>query len=134
MSRIAEIEGIGAARAERLKEVGITTTEQLLTQGATARGRADLAASTGISANLILEWVNRADLFRIDGIGEEFSDLLEAAGVDSVPELAQRNPASLHERLVALNEEQKLVRRVPTVQQVTAWVDHAKRLPRIVEH
>jgi predicted flap endonuclease-1-like 5' DNA nuclease len=87
-----------------------------------------------ISDKLILEWVNLADLFRIKGIGEEYSDLLEEAGVDTVPELAQRNPANLLQKLVEVNEEKKLVRRLPVLSQVEDWVKQAKDLPRIVEY
>jgi predicted flap endonuclease-1-like 5' DNA nuclease len=81
-----------------------------------------------------LEWVNLADLFRIKGIGEEFSDLLEEAGVDTVPELAQRNPENLHSKLVEVNEAKKLVRRVPGLSQVQDWVAQAKELPRVVTY
>jgi predicted flap endonuclease-1-like 5' DNA nuclease len=134
MPNISDIEGIGPANAQKLKDVGITTTEALLTQGATPKGREELAQKTGIRSQAILAWVNRADLFRVKGVGEQFSDLLEAAGVDSVPELARRTPANLHERMVAINEEKKLVRRVPTEAEIAAWVESAKQLPRVVEH
>ena len=93
--RIEEIEGIGSTYGVKLAEAGVATTEALLERGAGEGGRAALAASTGISSTLILEWVNHADLMRIDGVGSEYSDLLEAAGVDSAPELAERNAANL---------------------------------------
>jgi predicted flap endonuclease-1-like 5' DNA nuclease len=83
---------------------------------------------------LILEWVNHADLFRIKGVGEEYADLLEEAGVDTVPELAQRNPANLHAKLGEVNAAKKLVRRLPTAAQVTDWVDQAKALPRVITY
>ena len=115
---IEKIEGIAEVYAQKLAEVGITTVEALLEKGATRQGRRDLAQRTGISEKLILEWVNRADLFRIKGIGEEYSDLLEAAGVDTVVELAQRNPDNLYDTLVSVNEAKKLVRRLPSREQV----------------
>lgn len=134
MARIVEIEGIGLASAQKLQELGITTVEKLLEAGSTAKGRQELAEKSGLSAARILEWVNHADLFRIKGVGEEFSDLLEAAGVDTVPELAQRNAGNLHEKLVAVNQEKKLVRRVPSPQQVADWIEQAKQLPRAITY
>jgi predicted flap endonuclease-1-like 5' DNA nuclease len=134
MTDISAIEGIGAASAQKLKDAGVLTVEALLTQGATSKGREGLAQQTGISAAALLGWVNRADLFRIKGVGEEMSDLLEVAGVDTVPELARRNASSLLQRMTELNEQRKLVRRLPTQAQVEAWIEEAKQLPRIVEH
>lgn len=131
---IRKIEGIGEIYAQKLAEIGITTLEALLEKGATRKGRQELAERTGISEKLILEWVNRADLFRIKGIGEEYSDLLEAAGVDTVPELAQRNPENLYQALVDVNRQKNLVRRLPSPEQVRAWVEQAKRLPRVIEY
>jgi predicted flap endonuclease-1-like 5' DNA nuclease len=134
MANLIEIEGIGPAYAEKLEAAGLKTTEALLKAGAAKKGREDLAASTGISEALILRWVNRADLFRIKGIGEEYSDLLEAAGIDTVLELAQRNPDNLQPKLVEVNEENKLVRRVPTLSEVSGWVEQAKTLPRVISY
>jgi len=134
MASIIDIEGIGPVYAEKLKAAGVATTEALLQVGATPKGRHELAEKTGISGQLILEWVNRADLFRIKGIGEEYSDLLEAAGVDTVPELAQRNPENLYQALIATNEQKKLVRRLPTQEAVASWVEQAKALPRVVTY
>jgi predicted flap endonuclease-1-like 5' DNA nuclease len=134
MADVTEIEGIGPAYAEKLKLAGITTTAALLSQGASPRGRQDVAKKTGISDTLILRWVNHADLFRVKGVGAEYAELLEAAGVDSVPELAQRNPANLYQALVQANQEKKLVRRPPVESQVKDWVDQAKRLPRVVTY
>lgn len=134
MASIKEIEGIGAAFAAKLKEAGITTTEQLLDKGAAPKGREELAASTGASAKLILEWVNHIDLERIKGIGWEYADLLEAAGVDTVPELAQRNADNLHTKLSEVNTAKALVRRLPTADQVNVWVEEAKTLPRIITY
>lgn len=134
MANVSDIEGIGPTYAAKLTEAGANTTEKLLTIGATATGRADLAATTGISPDLILKWVNRADLDRVKGIGSEYADLLEAAGVDSVPELAQRNAANLAAKMEEVNGAKNLVRRVPTEAEVGGWIDHAKTLDRIVTH
>ncbi len=134
MAPIKKIEGIGDVYAQKLKELGIHTVEALLERGATREGRAEIAQKTGISPNLILEWVNHADLFRIKGIGEEYADLLEEAGVDTVPELAQRNPENLYKKLVEVNKEKRLVRRLPTLAQVRSWVEQAKALPRVIEY
>ncbi len=134
MAPIKKIEGIGDVYAQKLKQLGIHTVEALLERGATRRGREEIAEKTGISPALILEWVNHADLFRIKGIGEEYADLLEEAGVDTVPELAQRNPENLYEKLVEINKEKRLVRRLPTLAQVRDWVEQAKNLPRVVEY
>jgi len=129
-----EIEGIGPSYAAKLEPHGLTRIEHLLEQGGTAAGRKALAEKSGISEQLILEWVNHADLIRVDGVGGEYADPLEEAGVDSAPELAQRNAANLAATLAALNEEKKLVRRVPTEVEVARWIEHAKTLPRIVQH
>jgi predicted flap endonuclease-1-like 5' DNA nuclease len=134
MAEIETIEGIGSKYAEKLSQVGVATTQSLLEQGATRKGRQTLVEQTGISAKLIMEWVNLADLFRVKGIGEEYADLLEAAGVDTVPELAQRNPENLYEKLKVVNTEKHLTRRVPSQQQVKDWVAEAKELPRIVTY
>lgn len=134
MSSIDAIEGIGASYAEKLKAAGITTTEALLEQGASAKGREAIVKQTGISDKLILRWVNHADLFRLKGVGAEFAELLEAAGVDTVPELAQRNAANLCQKMAAVNEERKLVRKLPSEAQVTTWITEAKTLPKVVSH
>jgi len=134
MTRIAEIEGIGDTYAAKLMEAGITSVEGLLQQAGPADGRKALAEKTGISPALILEWVNHADLFRIKGIGEEYSDLLEEAGVDTVVELAQRNPHNLHAKLAEVNRAKKLVRQLPSQAQVSDWVAQAKTLPRAVSY
>jgi predicted flap endonuclease-1-like 5' DNA nuclease len=134
MTKLTAVEGIEDVYAAKLKDAGAATLEAFLEKGATPAGRQDLAAAADISGKLILEWINLADLFRIKGIGEEYSDLLEEAGVDTVPELAQRNAANLYARLMAVNAEKKLVRRVPTLAQVTSWIEQAQALPRIVQY
>ena len=134
MASLIKIEGIGEKYATQLKMVGISTTETLLDRGSTPKGRKEIADKSGISKKLILEWVNLADLFRIKGVGEEYSDLLEEAGVDTVVELATRVPTNLYTSLVEVNKKKKLVRKLPTANQVSDWVEQAKKLPRVVEY
>jgi predicted flap endonuclease-1-like 5' DNA nuclease len=134
MTNILEIEGVGEVFARKLAEAGATTIEKLLEMGATPKGRAYLVECTGISAALILQWVNHADLFRVKGIGSEFADLLEAAGVDTLPELAQRVPENLQAKLVEVNEAKKIVRQTPALTQVQSWVEQAKQLARVITY
>jgi predicted flap endonuclease-1-like 5' DNA nuclease len=131
---IIDVEGIGPAYAEQLEKVGVRTTDDLLARGATEKGREELEAASGIGHAYILKWVNRVDLYRINGVGSEYSDLLEVAGVDTVPELAQRNAANLTETLAEANAARNLVRKLPTLDQVTDWIDQAKKLPRVVQY
>ena len=131
---VIDVEGIGPAYAEKLEAVGVKTTDQLLERGAKPKGRQELEDSTGIGHALILKWVNRVDLYRIKGVGSEFSDLLEIAGVDSPPELAHRNAANLTETLAEANAARSLVRRLPTLAEVTDWIEQSKALPKVVEH
>jgi predicted flap endonuclease-1-like 5' DNA nuclease len=134
MAKIIDVEGIGTVYAGRLVSAGISTTGALLKAGATVKGRNQLAQKAGIDEGLLLQWVNHVDLYRIKGIGSEYSDLLEAAGVDTVPELAQRNAANLYKTLVAVNQEKKLVRKLPVEAQVASWVEQAKKLPRVINY
>lgn len=134
MESIEKIEGIGASFAKKLQEAGVGRVKDLLEAGATPAGRKSLAEKTGIRGELILEWVNHADLFRVSGIGEEYSDLLEASGVDTVVELSKRNPDNLYTAMVEKNAEKKLVRRMPSKKQVAGWVEQAKGLPRKVSY
>ena len=134
MAQIEDIEGIGPQYAEKLKAAGVNTVEKLLEAGATAKGRDELAAQTGISAKLILTWANHADLFRIKGVAGQFSELLEAAGVDTVPELAQRNAENLQQALAKTNDEKHLAKTTPSLNQVTNWIEEAKTLPKMVHH
>jgi predicted flap endonuclease-1-like 5' DNA nuclease len=134
MANIADVEGIGSAYAKKLEAAGVKTTDALLDKGATPKGRQDLAATTGISDKLILEWVNHVDLYRIKGVGSEYADLLEEAGVDTVPELAQRKPENLLQKMEAANAAKKLVRKMPVLSQVQDWVEQAKKLPRVVTY
>lgn len=134
MASLTSIEGIGEKFADRLAEAKIGSTTSLLKRGATRTGRRQISKLTGVTGKNVLNWVNRADLFRVKGIGEEYSDLLEAAGVDSVPELATRNAENLYEKLAAVNERRDLVRRIPSLPLVKAWIKSAKRLKRVVEY
>ena len=134
MAQIEDIEGIGPQYAEKLKAAGIASVEKLLESGASAKGRDELATKTGISSKLILTWVNHADLFRIKGVAGQFSELLEAAGVDTVPELAQRNAENLQSALAKTNEGKQLAKTTPSLTQVTAWIAEAKTLPKVVQH
>jgi len=134
MAKLINIEGIGPVYAQKLKEAGISTTQGLLKAGATSRGRREIEERTGIGHALILEWVNLADLFRIKGVAEEYSDLLEEAGVDTVVELAQRNADNLFQAIVHTNQQKKLVRRLPVPRQVADWIQQAKTLPRVVTY
>jgi len=134
MTNIAKIEGIGKVYAEKLVAAGIKTTEKLLEAGCMVKAREELAAKTCIPSKLILEWVNLADLMRINGVGEEYSDLLEEAGVDTIAELANRKPENLLQKIMETNEKEKLVRRPPVLKQVQKWVEEAKKLPRKVEY
>lgn len=129
MTKLLKIEGIGPVYAAKLEAASIPTVEALLDKGATPAGRKELEEKTEISHALILEWVNLADLMRIKGVGEEYSDLLEEAGVDTVKELRNRNPENLYQALFTANEAKKLVRHMPGLEQVKAWVEQAKTIP-----
>ena len=134
MAKLSEIEGIGQAYSVKLENAGITSIATLLQTCGAKNGRKEIADKTGISEKLILNWVNRADLARIKGVSTQYADLLECAGVDTVPELAQRKPENLHSRMSEINEEKNLVRKPPTASQVKDWVAQAKELPRVVSH
>jgi hypothetical protein len=132
--KIEEIEGIDAAYSKKLGAASVGTVEVLLEKGSRRLSREKLAGATGISEKLILEWVNRADLMRIKGVGPEYSDLLEAAGVDSCLELSLRLPANLLKKMEAINCALRLVDRLPTETEVSQWVAVAKAMPKVVEH
>ena len=134
MPSIIDVEGIGPAYKKKLKAVGISTTEKLLEVGGTPKGRKELSEKTGIADTLILEWVNLSDLFRVKGVGSEYSDLLEEAGVDTIVELSKRVGKNLFEKMVEVNDKKKLVRKMPTEAQVAEWVAQAKKLPRKVSY
>jgi len=132
--KIEEIEGIGEKLGAKLREVGVNTTDKLLEATKTKKQRDALAESSGVSYKLILKFANMADLFRIYGIGQEYSELLEAAGVDTVVELALRRADHLTAKMEEVNEVKKLVRRVPVLKEVEKWIEEAKTLPRVLEY
>ncbi len=134
MAKLLDIEGIGPVYSEKLQKAGFGSVEALLKLGATPKEREALAEKAGIDRKLILEWVNHADLFRIKGVAEEYSDLLEEAGVDTVVELAQRNAENLLAKIQEVNTLKKLVRRVPTLAQIKSWIEQAKALPRAIHY
>ncbi len=134
MTHLTTIEGIGEVYSGQLAEAGVSTTEDLLEKAANPAGRQAIEEATGISGKLILRWANMADLFRIKGVSEEYADLLEACGVDTVPELAQRNPVNLYQALKQTNEEKKLTRGTIGESQVADWVAQAKELPRVIAY
>jgi len=126
---ITDIEGIGPAYAERLKSLRIRTTSRLLEEAKSPRGRKALAEKTGVEPSRILKWANMADMMRIKGVGEEYSELLEAAGVDTVRELKYRNPKKLAEKMATANTKRKLVRLLPSEKAISKWIAEAKSLP-----
>lgn len=131
---IATIEGIGDAYAQKLKAAGVRTTATLLARAKDAKGRKELAAACRIDESLILKWANMADLMRIKGVGEEYSELLEAAGVDTVKELRNRNVTNLTKALVDANTKRKMVRLLPSEKAVARWVAHAKTLQPVMTY
>ena len=134
MANLLDVEGIGPSNAGKLKKAGVGSTDSLLKMGGTAAGRKGLAAKSGVSEKLILEWVNHVDLFRIKGVGEEYADLLEEAGVDTVVELAQRKADNLLSKMAEVNAKKNLVNKMPSESQVKDWIAQAKKLPRAVSY
>ena len=134
MSHLADIEGIGEVYEAKLVAAGMKSVEHLLESCCQKKARIALAEQTGISEKLILAWVNKADLCRIKGISTQYADLLEHAGVDSVPELAQRKAENLQAKMAEVNEQKNLVKKVPALSQVEDWVAQAKTLPAVVSH
>ena len=132
--KIVDVEGIGEVYAEKLNAAGVPDIETLLEKCAKPAGRAALAEQTGISPKLILTWTNHADLMRINGVGPQFSELLEAAGVDTVKELKHRVAANLQAKLEEVNEQKHLVRRVPALAEVEKMIEQAKELPAVMEY
>ncbi len=132
--KVIDIQGVGPAYAEKLQAVGIQTAAQLLAKGSCPKGRKELAEATGINDKLILKWCNHADLYRVKGVGPQFAELLEAAGVDTVKELAHRKPENLVAKMLEVNEEKHLVRRVPVEKEVVKMVELAKELPGVMTY
>ena len=134
VNKIIDIQGVGDVYAQKLIAAGINTVDDLLEKGKTAKGRKELEAATEISGKLILTWVNHADLFRIKGIGPQFSELLEAAGVDTVKELATRRADNLAAKMLEVNEQKHLTKVVPTEKMLQDMIDQAKNLPGVVTY
>ena len=134
--KLEYVEGIGSKYADKLRKAGVKSTDALLKMGATKKGRQAIAKDSGVSEKLILTWVNHVDLFRITGVGQEFAELLEQAGVDSVPELSKRKPDNLLEAIGKANSKNKnnLVRRKPGIDQIKDWIGQAKKLKKVVTH
>jgi len=132
--KIIDIQGIGPVYAEKLIAIGIETVDQLLEKGADAKGRQAIEEATGIRHDLVLTWVNHADLFRVKGIGPQFAELLEATGVDTVKELRNRNAANLAAKMAEVNEEKHLTRRTPVEKEIQKFIDIAKELEPKVTH
>jgi len=132
MTKLSEIEGLDESMEQKLESVGITSEEELVAASATKENRTDLAMKIEVPEKVILKWANRADLARIIGVGIEYADLLEAAGVDTIPELAQRKADHLLSKLTAVNEEYKFVKKLPAENQLEDWISQAKELPRIL--
>ena len=131
---ISSIEGIGPGYASALNSAGIATVEQLLQAGATSKGRAELTRKTGVSSKLILRWVNMCDLFRVRGVASQYAELLEAAGVDTVKELRNRNSENLATAMSKANAARRLVRQIPNSKRVSGLIEHAKSLQPVVSY
>jgi len=132
--KIQEIEGIGPANAQKLASAGIDNTAALLKLCCTSKGRRDVADKTGVTESKLLKWANLADLMRVSGIGAEFSELLEAAGVDTVKELRTRNVENLAAKMLEVNKQKKLTRLVPSAKTISKWVDQAAKLEPVISH
>ncbi len=132
--KIEDVEGVGEVLGKKFRDAGVKDTDSLLKMSKSPSQRKELAEKTGIAEKQVLKFANLVDLYRIGGIGSEYSELLEAAGVDTVPDLARRNAANLAKHLVEVNENKKLTRRVPTESEVARWIEEAKKLPRVLEY
>jgi predicted RecB family nuclease len=126
---ITDIEGIDGDAAATLKSAGIRSTERLLEQARTVKGRKALAAKTGFDEKQLLCWANVADRMRVKGISKEYAELLQAAGVDTVKELKYRNPGNLAKAMADANKKRKMVRLLPSEKRVGRWIENAKKLP-----
>lgn len=132
--KIEDLEGVGPVLGAKLRDAGVQTTDDLLEKAGPAARRRALSEATGIGAAQLLKWTNHVDLYRLSGVGSEYADLLEASGVDSCAELAQRNPANLATTMAEANAARSFVRRLPTEDTIAAWIEQAKSLPRVVTH
>jgi predicted flap endonuclease-1-like 5' DNA nuclease len=134
MAKLVDIEGIGQAYAQKLKQYGVQSSDDFLRKAATPKGRKEMSTATGIAIPIILAWVNLADLLTIEGMTPEFAELLRAAGVESKPELALRDPKALHNKMVAVNNEKQLVKKVPSEEVIARWIKLAQKSPRAIEY
>jgi predicted flap endonuclease-1-like 5' DNA nuclease len=133
--KIEDVEGIGPVFAQKLQAAGVNATDELLARGGSKSGRANLAAASGLTETQLLEWVNHADLMRLNGVGSEYADLLEAAGVDSCAELAQRNAANLAQTFQELDAARpNWIRQIPGEATVAGWIAEAKSMAAAVSH
>jgi predicted flap endonuclease-1-like 5' DNA nuclease len=132
--KIEEVEGIGPSYGAKLKKAGIEKTSHFLEFCATSKGRKQTADKTGISETHLLKWANMADLMRINGVGKQFAELLEASGVDTVKELKMRKPENLAAKMSEVNEAKKLTRSVPAESQVETWVKEAGEMKPMISH
>ena len=132
--KVVDIEGIGPAYAKKLGKAGVRSVEGLLKVGASPKGRKELAVDSGIDESILLGWINRADLYRVKGVGKQYSDLLEKSGVDTVVELSKRLPSNLYKKMVEVNMAKNLVNAMPGLKKVEGWVAQAKALPRVVKY
>lgn len=134
MASISAIESMDQRDATKLRKAGVRTTDALLKTAATRTGRRRLAREASLNESDILSWVNRADLMRINGVGSEYADLMEAAGVDTIRELRRRNPDRLLAAMTDLNVRKRLIRRLPTNGMVAGWIEAAKDIEPLVTH
>ena len=132
--KVIDIEGVGDVYAEKLIAAGIKTDAELLEKCAKPAGRKALEEETGISSKLILKWANHCDLYRINGVGPQFAELLEASGVDTVKELKHRVAENLQKKLEEVNAVKNLTSRVPAVAEIQKMIDQAKELPAMMEY
>jgi predicted flap endonuclease-1-like 5' DNA nuclease len=132
--KIEDIEGIGATYGAKLSKAGINSTDDLLKQCGSAKGRRQVAAASGLDEGRLLKWANMADLMRIRGIGKQFSELLEAAGVDTVKELRTRRADNLAAKMKEANAKKKLTQATPSERQVAGWIDQAKAMSAMISH
>ncbi len=132
--KVSDIEGIGPRNASKLKKAGVRSVAGLLKTCCDKKGRKAIAESSGIDASQLLKWANMADLYRIKGVGSEYSELLEASGIDTVKELRNRKPENLHAKMVEVNTKKKLVRQLPSAKQVGDFVAQAKKLDPVITH
>lgn len=132
--KIQDVEGIGPVIGDKLRAAGIKDTDALLARTKTPAQRKALAKDSGLTYQQVLKFANMVDLYRINGVGSEYAELLEAAGVDTVPELARRRADNLARAMTEINTKRKLVRRTPTEAEVVKWVAEAKLLPRMLSY